>query len=158
MKRIALMLCAMLAFGTMAKAQETERQARGARLDKTEMIKKSTERMVQRYGLNEEQAKSLLELNTEFAGKIGRGFGSMPRARRDSTAQGQANAERKPISKDMADRMEKMQASKEEYETKLKAIMTEEQYAKYLDDAANMAKNMKRVNGKRPQKGNQDDK
>ena len=86
------------------------------------MVRKRTEAVAARYGLNEEQKAKLLELNTRYADSIRVGM----------RVQG---GRRMPA----GDRM-KTNAMKR-YDEKLKGIMTSEQYQKYTED---MNKRMQR--------------
>ena len=65
MKNIILSVVALLSMSMTAMAQEENVPAgdRPQKMDRTEMIKKHTERMVSKYGLNAEQAAALQALN-----------------------------------------------------------------------------------------------
>lgn len=112
-------------------------------VDKTEMVKRRTDNMVKRYGLNSKQAEQLLKLNTEYEGKMGMRFmpfrGMNGRAGLAVRMQpGRVEPDslmRKPL--DSAKRKggkKKMETARSEYETKLKDIMTSEQFQKYQKD------------------------
>ena len=73
MKRIVMMMAAAVLMGTAAMAQDNNGQR--PQFDRTEMIKQRTDQMVEKYKLNETQAKQLLELNTKNADLMGRGMG-----------------------------------------------------------------------------------
>ena len=66
MKRFFLLMTAAVLMGTTAMAQGERPQ-----FDRTEMIKQRTDQMVEKYKLNETQAKQLLELNTKNAEAMG---------------------------------------------------------------------------------------
>ena len=64
MKKIIVAMIALFALSSATFAQ-TEDSRSASRPSKEEMIKERTERTVKRYGLNDTQAKQLLELNTK---------------------------------------------------------------------------------------------
>ena len=68
-----MMMAAAVLMGTTAMAQGNNGQR--PQFDRTEMIKQRTDQMVEKYKLNETQAKQLLELNTQNAELMGRGMG-----------------------------------------------------------------------------------
>lgn len=69
-----MMIAVGLMTGVMAMAQENkpckENCCKGKGKDKTEMVRCKTQRMVEKYGLNEDQAARLQALNEEYAGKL----------------------------------------------------------------------------------------
>ena len=69
MKKFFMAFAATLMMSATCMAQDNSRQQRRV-MDKDEMIKQRTEQMVKDYGLNEEQAAKLLQLNTEYADKL----------------------------------------------------------------------------------------
>lgn len=75
MKRIVMTLAAAVLMGSVAVAQDSEKkgQREGRKFDKTEMIKHRTDEVVKKYGLNDQQAARLLDLNTQYADKMGPG-------------------------------------------------------------------------------------
>ena len=77
MKKMILALVALMTM-TAAQAQDDNKQ-RGERrqFDRTEMVKQRTDDVAKKYGLTKEQADKLLELNTKYADKMGRGMGLM---------------------------------------------------------------------------------
>ena len=81
MKKFLMMLVAATTLMLSANAQNADnQQGEHKQLDKTEIIQKQTDRMVERYGLSEEQAKQLLKLNTAYGGRfMGRPGGHGPR-------------------------------------------------------------------------------
>ncbi|MCR4603771.1 MAG: DUF4890 domain-containing protein [Prevotella sp.] len=163
MKKIVLAIAAAIMMSANVMAQEEQKQERQPRqFDRTEMIKNQTNQMIQEYGLNEEQGKKLLELNTNFSDKMpmmGRGFGG-PRGQRGQ-AQGQrpqrdenATQGERPQRENGAQggqqrpRMnrEEMMKNMEAYNKGLEDIMSAEQFQKYKD---NMQKRMQRPRGNR---------
>lgn len=146
MKKMVLALIAAMTMTTAMTAQENNNQNRERRhFDRTEMMKKRTEQMVKTYGLNEEQAKQLEELNTKFAEKMapGRGFrqggnrGQRPeiKEKKDMVRPDSLKGNMRPH-RDMNANFEKMRQSREEYDTELQKIMTEEQFKAYKADEA----------------------
>ena len=132
-------MAAML-IGTTAVAQEeSQAQRPEKKFDKTEMVKNRTDKTVKRYGLNDKQAKQLLELNTKYADKMeprgGRHHhgpkGGPGRPPKD------AKGQRPEPPKDDAKRQEhhkQMEETMKAYDAELKQIMTAEQYKAYKAD------------------------
>ena len=71
MKRFFMIMTATVLMGTTAVAQDNQRP----QFDRTEMIKQRTDAMVEKYKLDADQAKKLLELNTKNAETMGPGMG-----------------------------------------------------------------------------------
>ena len=76
MKKIMFSMAAAILMSASALAQTDNAPQQP---DQAEMIKQRTENTVKQYGLNEDQAKQLLELNTKYADKMPMGFGRMGR-------------------------------------------------------------------------------
>lgn len=156
MKKMIWALVAATIVSTSAMAQDNDRRGQGHQpMDKTEMVKQRTNETVSKYGLNDEQAQKLLELNTRFADKMGpmrgqfRGGrhgnrpnmggnrpnmgGSKPQ-RHDRDTLSQQGRPQRPSREDMEKRREEMRKNMEEYNDALKGIMTEEQYNAYTTD------------------------
>lgn len=123
-----------------AQSENTDRQ--GRRPNPEQMAQQFTERMASRYGLDDTQKASLLELNKQYAAKMPRmggrhggrpGMGPRPDGvKRDSTFRPRLSKE------DMEKRHKEMEANREAYNASLKKIMTESQYKQYTDDQAKM--------------------
>ena len=130
MKRTIIIAAAALLLGIGVQAQDKQKDSR--RPDEATMIQGRTQMMVKQLGLDENQAKQLLELNKEYSGKMvpmmGRrpGMGK-PDARRDTTRRGG------PGSGMSKEKMEEFKANREAYEAKLKTILTDEQFKKYQE-------------------------
>ena len=146
MKKIVLAIVAAITLSATAVAQEDNSQKRERRQqpDRTEMMKQRTDEMVKTYGLNEEQAQQLLELNTQFAGKMG-GFqrgdnnGRRPQMDRRQRYDRQKNdslktQEQRPSGENMGDRRKEMEQNREAYAAELQKILTEDQYKAYQAD------------------------
>ena len=82
MKKVMLTMVAVLMMSATAMAQDNNGQRQRRHMDKAEMVKMQTERMVKDYGLDEAQQAKLLELNTQFAGKLQMGGPRGPRGPR----------------------------------------------------------------------------
>ncbi len=150
MKKMILALVAAFAMTSTVFAQN-DNGNNFNRPSKEEMIKARTERTVKRYGLNDEQAKQLLELNTKYADKMRRPFGPRhggPRMGGKNRPQGQPSdtlqRPQRPNKEQMEARMKEMKATKEAYEKELQGIMTSEQFTKYLDDEKAMMERFKK--------------
>lgn len=148
MKKSILAIIATVTLSTSAMAQSENGNApQRPQMDRTEMVKNQTDRMVKEYGLNDEQAAKLLELNTSFADKMprmrggqrpgGGQRGGMRQRNTDGNTGATAQGERqgRPSREEMEARMKEMRANQEAYQGELKKIMTEEQFAKYQEDS-----------------------
>ena len=148
MKRMFLALVAIMTM-TAAMAQGDNQQGRRERrqFDRTEMIKNRTDDAVKKYGLNEEQAAKLLELNTKYADTMGRRMGGQRGGRRGGARpapnfgggdNGGGMGQRPEMTEEMKAQMEKMRKEREEatkkYEAELQTIMTEDQFKAYKAD------------------------
>lgn len=154
MKKTILAIAAALMMSVNMTAQEktTENKPERQRPDMTEMVKHRTDETVKKYGLNEEQAAKLLELNTRHMSKMGPRRGDMRPGGRgmrpDSMRQmrqrpegemkeGQERPARPEMRGDRPERRGDRQGFRqnmEEYNAELQKIMTEEQYKAYQAD------------------------
>ena len=113
----------------------------------------TTERMAQQLELTDAQKSQVLVLNTEYQDVIGRPFGGPgmggpgmgrpngPRPEGGEKPDGVSGAtnngnppaqgNRPELTEEQKAKFEEMRTKREEYNTKLKAILTDEQYAKY---------------------------
>lgn len=163
MKQIVMTIAAMILLSTAAVAQDNNRQ-NGQRLDPQEMIQRRTDRTVQQYGLNADQAKQLLELNKKYADVMApRGFrgprdgqGARQGGNRQRPAQGDSIRQQRGQRPEMSEQMK-------EYETELQKILTPEQYKAYQADRERMRQGMGQrggfgggQRGQRPQRPQQD--
>ena len=157
-------IAALLLLSTAAVAQDNQGQRpERQRLDRTEMIQRRTDAVVQKYGLNAEQAKQLLSLNTKFADQMGprgprpdgqgmrrgdRGQrpqgGDSLRQQRPQHPQGDANQQRP--------QRQRMNAQNNAYDEELQKIMTPEQYKAYKAD---QEERMRQFGGQRGQRRRQ---
>lgn len=147
-KRFIMALVAVAAISTTAVAQPERPD--GPRRNPAEMAKHRTERMVEQYGLDQQQAEKLLELNTKYADKMRPMFGH--HGHRHDGRRPEVAERRMPRDDDRRpelteEQRQKMQQEREEqakvmasYDEELKAIMTPEQFAKYQDDKKNERK------------------
>ncbi len=144
-----VMIVAALTLTMSASAQSDNNEQR-QRPSKTEMIQKRTDQMVERYGLNKEQAQQLLKVNTTYEGQ----FMGGPRGPRGPRMNGQVqpparpdSTERKRPSKEDMEAMRKEMSTKmEAYKAEVKKIMTDEQFAKYEADLKNFRPGRKQDN------------
>jgi Spy/CpxP family protein refolding chaperone len=139
MKKIVLMMVALLSM-TAVQAQESEKnnaqQFRGPRQMTPEQL---TERMTNDLKLSDEQKTKVLALNKEYE-KVIAGPGMRgPRPQRpdgesSATAQnGQQRPERPQLTDEQREEMKQRMEKRQEYEKKLKEILTEDQYKKYQE-------------------------
>lgn len=162
MKKLVLTMIAMVTMSLSAMAQDTAQVRR--QFSPEQMAKMRTDAVVKKYGLNDDQAKKLLDLNTRFAGKI-RPMGPMGGQRRggqrmqgdrpqrmnpDSLrAQGQRRGQGQ---RGGGFNREEMQKNMEDYNNELKSILTPEQYEAYQKDEQ---QNRRQFNGPRRERPTQ---
>lgn len=162
MKKLVLTMIAMVTMSLSAMAQDTAQVRR--QFNPEQMAKMRTDAVVKKYGLNDDQAKKLLDLNTRFAGKI-RPMGPMGGQRRggqrmqgdrpqrmnpDSLrAQGQRRGQGQ---RGGGFNREEMQKNMEDYNNELKSILTSEQYEAYQKDEQ---QNRRQFNGPRRERPTQ---
>ena len=150
MKRLVMIMTAAVLMGTTAVAQDNNGQR--PQFDRTEMIKQRTDAMVEKYKLDEAQAKKLLELNTKNAETMGpgRGMGRMGGRRGGGGAgfgggqaagapqMGMGGGERPQMTEEQRARFEEMRKQREEaqkaYDAELEKILTPEQFKSYQED------------------------
>lgn len=119
------------------------------RMDKSEFIQKQTERMAERYGLDENQTKELLDLNTQYSNKMfmGRRVGPGNGMHRNGTMNKDSLRIKERPSKEQIEKMMKKRTEElEAYKSGLKKIMTDAQYSKYEEDMKNMMQRRPRNN------------
>lgn len=159
MKQIMISIAAMLMLSTAAMAQDNQGQRPNRQgFDRTEMIQRRTDGVVQKYGLNEEQAKQLLSLNTKYADQMGpRGMGmGMGRGGQGGRRGGQgmgpgmAPGQRPQMSDSLRQQMAEQQKA---YEEELQKIMTPEQYKNYQADQEQRRQQFGGQRGPRGQRG-----
>mgnify|MGYP002626536051 FL=1 len=143
MKQTLFALMILLGVSVCAQAQDNKQERK--RPDKKEMISMRTDRMAERYGLNEAQKAKLQELNTLYADSMAfggqRGMRPM-RERVQKQDEGKKDNQIKPFERPSREEMqamrEKSAATQKAYEAEVKKIMTEEQFAKYTEDRNQM--------------------
>ncbi len=152
----------MVTMSLSAMAQDTTQVRR--QFNPEQMAKMRTDAVVKKYGLSEDQAKKLLDLNTRFAGKI-RPMGPMGGQRRggqrmqgdrpqrmnpDSLrAQGQRRGQGQ---RGGGFNREEMQKTMADYNNELKSILPPEQYEAYQKDEQ---QNRRQFNGPRRERPTQ---
>lgn len=157
-------IAALLLLSTAAIAQDNQGQRpERQRMDRTEMIKQRTDDIVKKYGLNEEQAKQLLSLNTKYLGQMGGQRGP----RRGGPGMGPGNGGQRPQMNDTTARRRpqggqrqggprqggmQMGGQMQEYNQELQKILTPEQYKAYQADRE---ERMRQFGGQRGQRRNQ---
>ena len=165
MKRMMIAMAAAMLMSASAFAQDNEKpeQRPERKFDQKEMIQKRTDDVVKQYGLNEEQAKQLLDLNTKYADKMrGPGFG--PRGHRGPRGPHDAQGGRPEPPRDgqrpelTPEQREKMEAARKErgeamkaYDAELEKILTPEQFKSYKEDMKKRGPRGGHPQGPRPQ-------
>ena len=139
MKKMILAFVALISM-TAAQAQDDNNGKRPERpqMDRTEMVKHRTDDTVKKYGLDSNQAAKLLELNTKYADKMGRGFGGCPGGFGGQRGQRGQRPQRPEMTEEMKQQMEAQRKEQAEamkqYDAELQTILTPEQYKTYKED------------------------
>ena len=132
-------------------------------MDREQMIKMRTDRTVEQYKLNDEQAKQLLELNTKYADTMMMGFGGRMgggrmgggRMRNGQGGPGGGfgqggGSQLTPEQQAQRDEMRKQrEESTKAYNAELEKIFTPEQYKQYQEDQQNRGQRGGRRGGQR---------
>lgn len=158
MKKIVIAIAAAFLMSAGAMAQE-ENKGERKQPTKEQMAQHRTDGMVKQYGLNEEQAAKLLELNLKYSDQMGprRGGPRHPGMRH----QGEGSRKQMPDSvrkqgprefKGERGNFQEMRKKMEEYDAQLQTILTKEQYDAYKADREKMRQQGPR--GERPHKNN----
>lgn len=119
------------------------------KMDKSEFIQKQTERMAEKYGLDENQTKELLDLNTQYSDKMfmGRRVGPGNGMHRNGGMNKDSlRIKERPSKEQIEEMMKKRTEEREAYNNELKKIMTDAQYSKYEEDMKNMMQRRPRNN------------
>ena len=124
MRKFIVSIFLIAAVSINASAQNEQGGNRRPRMDRTEWAKRRTERMVQKYGLNEKQAEALLALNEK---QMPRSNGQRPE-RRDSAKAPRPDGPRGPRPGGNWQEMQK------QYNEELQKIMTADQFKAYMED------------------------
>ena len=132
MKKTIIITMAALMLGIVVNAQghrgSWQDRPQRERPDEATMIQERTDRMAEKYGLDEAQKAKLLELNKEYSFRMERPEGRQHERMRQKPALD----EKKKL--EFEARMKEMQARREAYEEALKGILTEDQYQAYKKD------------------------
>lgn len=164
MKKFVLAALAVFMM-TGAMAQNESKEGNKTQMTeeaRAQVAKKHTEAMVKEYGLNEQQAEKLLELNKEYSGKVVMGRMDFMRGNNSGTRVNRGNGQRRMrqdslrTMRPMADSTMRAKARDsratymKEYNARLAEILTAEQYAKYTEKAK--SRSGKQVNANRDDK------
>lgn len=137
MKKIVLTMFALLTMSAViAQSDNAERKPR-----KQPTPEEMTARMTEQLNLTEEQQKKVLKLNKEYKDVLrgpkgprhmGDGnHGPRPNAKTGETLKNQERPERPKLTEEQKAKFKEHQAKREEYDQKLKSILTEKQYKKH---------------------------
>src|SRR5574344_3080130 len=130
MKKIFLsVMMAMMVMVAMAQNEEKKQRPQ-------EMTPETrTEQMVTKLSLSADQNEKVLALNTEYADLFkGPGMkGGRPPKQQEGTDNSSSTEENKrpEMTDEMKAKMEERRTKEKEYETKLKAVLSEDQYTNY---------------------------
>ena len=168
-KTVLAIAAAVMMSATMMAQDDNQQSARRERkpVDQSEMVQKRTDATVKAYGLNQEQAAKLLELNKQYAGKMGPRFGrpgDRPGrgGRRDSVRMERPVKEGQSVDRNHRPEgkrggFEEMRKTMEAYDAELQKIMTEEQFKAYKADREKQMKNGPRPDGRQGRPHKDDD-
>ena len=135
MKKILMTLAAAFMMSAAAFAQGG---FGGGQFDPEQMIKMRTDRTVEQYKLNADQAKQLLELNKKYNDRLMGGFGGFGGRRGGGMGQGGQMPE---LTEEQRTQMEearkKREEAQKEYDAELEKIMTPDQFKQYQEDQKN---------------------
>lgn len=135
MKKVVLTMVALLSMtAAMAQSENGERKAR-KRMTPTEM----TSQMTKELNLTDDQKSKIQSLNEEYkdylTGPVGMGPGKRGQRPDGNTGatqqQGQEKRQRPELSDEQKAEMKQHMAKREEYNAKLKGILTDDQYKTY---------------------------
>lgn len=139
MKKMLFTMAAAFMMSTAAFAQGNGGGQR-PQMDREQMIKMRTDRTVEQYKLNTEQAKQLLELNTKYADTMP-GFGGRGRGQGGPRMRGQGGGQMPELTPEQQAQRDEMRKQREEstkaYNAELEKILTPEQYKQYQEDQQN---------------------
>ena len=147
---MALMTTAMV----MAQGPRRGGQGQQKERDPKAHAERMTERMVKEYSLNEEQKKQLSELNLAHRLETDKAIEEYTQKTKKADKKEKNKEAKEKNAKEMADKMrESRKAQMDDYNAKLKKILTEEQYNDYTKKQAERQKRMEqggRQQGRQP--------
>lgn len=128
MKKILLTFVAILSMTTaMAQGDNGD----GHKMHKQMTSEEMTSRMASKLGLNEEQTTEVSALNKEYQDLFQRPMGNKP-PKMDTDSSSGTN-ERPKMTDEMKAKMKEHMARRQEYESKLKSILSDSQYQTYQE-------------------------
>ncbi|NDV65130.1 DUF4890 domain-containing protein [Bacteroides sp. 224] len=141
MKKITFLIVIALMTTATVMAQGPRRGGQGQQRerDPKAQAERMTERMAKEYSLNEEQKKQLSELNLTMTQE-------MSKKAEENAKKEKKNKEAK--SKEVEKQREARKAQMDDYNTKLKKILTEEQYNDYIKKREERQKRMEQGGGR----------
>ncbi len=143
MKKIVMTMVALLTM-TAAVAQDNSEKRQRPEFKKP-TPEEMTTRMAENLKLDDKQQKKVLELNKEYESVLGgpgmgRGFGRGPRGPRPDGQTGatqnnnqQQRPERPQMTEEQRAQFQQMMEKRQEYDKKLKEILTDDQYKTYQE-------------------------
>lgn len=149
MKKVILTLLAVMTM-SFAMAQSTDNANRQAPKHMTSEQK--LEQMKTTLSLSDEQVAKIKVLNAKYADVFkgpGANGGQPPKRDNNSASSSEDNNKRPEMNAEMKAQMEKMMMQRKAYETELKGILSDSQYAAY--------QKMQPQRGQRPQKRQSED-
>lgn len=124
---------------TSATTQQPKQQLQRPKFDPEKMVERRAANMTKKYGLTSDQQTKLKALFKEQMSS------------RKPGHKGGPNGNRQKLTKEQRDSLQTaMKAEREKFNTSLKSILTEEQYAQYQKDEQARMEQMKNRRGGRP--------
>ena len=147
MKKLLLTMAAAFIMSATAFAQGGFGGGQG-QFDPEQMIQMRTDRTVEQYKLNADQAKQLLELNKKYNDRLMGGFGRIGGRRGGGMGQGGPGGggfgqggQMPELTEEQRAQMEearkKREEAQKEYDAELEKIMTPDQFKQYQEDQKN---------------------
>ena len=146
MKRLVMAIMAGMMMTATCFAQNNDAQQRPQRMDKNEMIKMRTDRMVSEYGTNFADKLPYMGGPRQMGqrGRNGNGRGMRQGQNADGNSGASEQVRQRPSREEMEARMKEMRENMDAYNAELKKILTEEQFKKYQENSS------RRMGGPRP--------
>jgi Spy/CpxP family protein refolding chaperone len=125
MKKIYLVMFALLLSGTMAMAQTQQNEGRRRGFDPSKMAEMRTEQMAKELSLTADQKTAVLSLYKEFSNKM-----------RPQMGKPGAQPSEKPDKTKMEEMHKQMEAQRAAFNTRMQKILTPAQYKQYVQNEA----------------------
>lgn len=151
MKRISLLMVALLLMSGIVMAQGGRRGGDKKKFDPKEYAERTAAHMAKEYSLNDTQKKQLVEINLAHGEKVGKFGQRMKQGNKDNKctqdscccSKKKGNEAPKMSKEDREKKRAEAKELRESYDAQLKKIMTQEQYDSYIKKQAERRQKMK---------------